>query len=91
MPKPIKNKWGTYISMEEIRSKECDSEDESQDIKKHAVRLIIFIPGKTLYAIRPWTTTHFYQVGKLLAQMTLALKVRFKGCYHTEICYIIMK
>ena len=55
--------------------KGCDNKDESQDKKKHAVRLITFIPGKTLYAIRPWTTTHFYQCGKLLAQLMVALKV----------------
>lgn len=55
--------------------KDYDIRDESQDKKKHAVRMITFIPGQTLYAIRPWTTKHFYQCGKLLAQLMAALKV----------------
>ena len=42
---------------------------------KHAVRLLTFIPGSTLYQIRPWTAKHFNQCGKLLANLTLAIKV----------------
>ena len=47
----------------------------SQDKKKLAVRLLTFIPGKTLYSVRPWTTEHFYQCGRLIAQFMVALKV----------------
>ena len=43
--------------------------------KKLAVRLLTFIPGKTLYSVRPWTTEHFYQCGRLIAQFMVALKV----------------
>ena len=46
-----------------------------QDKKKLAVRLLTFIPGKTLYNARPWTTEHFYQCGRLIAQFMVALKV----------------
>ena len=46
-----------------------------QDKKKLAVRLLTFIPGKTLYSVRPWTTEHFYQCGRLIAQFMVALKV----------------
>ena len=46
-----------------------------QDKKKLAVRLLTFIPGKTLYSVHPWTTEHFYQCGRLIAQFMVALKV----------------
>ena len=52
-----------------------------QDKKKLAVRLLTFIPGKTLYNARPWTTEHFYQCGRLIAQFMVALKVNLKFIY----------
>ena len=56
-----------------------DDEGSNQTIvktkKKLAVRLLTFIPGKTLYSVRPWTTKHFYQCGRLLAQFIEELKV----------------
>jgi len=58
-----------------LASDETKSSKKVQEKKKKlAVRLLTFIPGKTLYAVRPWTTKHFYQCGRLLAQFMVALK-----------------
>ena len=51
------------------------NQENGNDNKKLAVRLLTFIPGKTLYSIRPWTPIHFYQCGRLLAQFMEELKV----------------
>ena len=79
MPRPIKNKLGTYLAVEEISPKDenvnCNTNNATQTKKEHAVRLLTYIPGKTLYEIRPWTAKHFYQCGKHLAELTSALKV----------------
>ena len=63
-----------------------------QDKKKLAVRLLTFIPGKTLYNARPWTTDHFYQCGRLIAQFMVALKVYLMITYwHSiNICSFIL-
>ena len=70
-----------------------------QDKKKLAVRLLTFIPGKTLYSVRPWTTEHFYQCGRLIAQFMVALKVDLMinyppkqlECSFIFICNLLMK
>ena len=68
-----------------------------QDKKKLAVRLLTFIPGKTLYSVRPWTTEHFYQCGRLIAQFMVALKVVLMINYPPKqlsfifICNLLMK
>ena len=79
MPRPIKNKLGTYLTVQEISIKDetvdCNTNNATQANKKHAVRLLTFIPGKTLYEVRPWTAKHFYQCGKHLGEIASALKV----------------
>ena len=64
----------------------------SQDKKKLAVRLLTFIPGKTLYNARPWTTEHFYQCGRLIAQFMVALKVDLMiACPQNQLeCFIFI-
>ena len=52
-----------------------ENQENENKKKKLAVRLLTFIPGKTLYSIRPWTPRHFYQCGRLLAQFMEELKV----------------
>ena len=81
------------MSLQDIPTKnekkipDLDSQDAKhnatlcQDKKKLAVRLLTFIPGKTLYSVRPWTTGHFYQCGRLIAQFMVALKVDLMFIY----------
>ena len=82
MPKPIQSRFGTHMSLQEIPTKhDLDPQEAEKNAtlcqykKKLAVRLLTFIPGKTLYNARPWTTEHFYQCGRLIAQFMVALKV----------------
>ena len=79
MPRPIRNKLGTYLTVQEISVKDenvnYNTNNSTQEKKKHAVRLLTFIPGKTLYEVRPWTAKHFYQCGKHLGEIASALKV----------------
>ena len=70
------------MSLQEIPTKhDLDPQEAEKNAtlcqykKKLAVRLLTFIPGKTLYNARPWTTEHFYQCGRLIAQFMVALKV----------------
>jgi len=82
IPRPINNQFGTHMALEpqdqEISRDAEDEEGSNQENvktkKKLAVRLLTFIPGKTLYSVRPWTTKHFYQCGRLLAQFIEELK-----------------
>ena len=63
------------------------NQENGNDNKKLAVRLLTFIPGKTLYSIRPWTPRHFYQCGRLLAQFMEELKVWYKIMHKDIWCY----
>jgi len=66
VPVPIENVHGELQSLETI---EADAEIKTENI----VRLLKFIPGKTLYEIDTWTAEHFYQCGEFIARMDAAL------------------
>ena len=59
----------------DAEDEEGSNQENVKTKKKLAVRLLTFIPGKTLYSVRPWTTKHFNQCGRLLAQFIEELKV----------------
>ena len=88
------------MSLQEIPTKhDLDPQEAEKNAtlcqykKKLAVRLLTFIPGKTLYNARPWTTEHFYQCGRLIAQFMVALKVYLMITYwrsRVKICSSIL-
>ena len=93
------------MSLQEIPTKhDLDPQEAEKNAtlcqykKKLAVRLLTFIPGNTLYSVRPWTTEHFYQCGRLIAQFMVALKVDLMINYPPKqlecfifICNLLMK
>ena len=64
----------TFSKQEDDDGTSPHKEDDNQK-KKLAVRLLTYIPGKTLYSVRPWTIKHFFQCGRLLAEFIEELKV----------------
>ena len=61
-PKPLKNVFGKYYSVEELGK------------TKHLVRLLEYIPGKILYEVPPKDHL-FYQAGEFIGKLDNALKV----------------
>ena len=70
------------LEPQEQNDNDNTKQENGNQKKKLAVRLLTFIPGKTLYSVRPWTTSHFYQCGRLLAQFMEELKVRNSLCFN---------
>ena len=65
VPVPVTNLEGDLQSLELLEGGGTSS--------KNIVRLLRFIPGKTLYEVDPWTPAHFSQCGEFIAKMDLAL------------------
>ena len=66
VPEPVTNLRGELQSLESL-------ETGGDTVSKNIVRLLKFIPGKTLWEVDPWTPTHFLQCGQFIAKMDLAL------------------
>ena len=64
------------LEPQEKNENDNTKQENGNQKKKLAVRLLTFIPGNTLYSVRPWTATHFYQCGILLAKFMEELKVK---------------
>ena len=62
VPQPVPNLSGQLQSLESVGN------------TRNIVRLLRFIPGKTLYEVDTWTKEHFYQCGEFVAKMDLSLK-----------------
>ncbi|KAF5284595.1 hypothetical protein FQR65_LT02421 [Abscondita terminalis] len=60
-PKPVKNKFGTYFSVESFVS------------GHHVVRLLTYIPGTILYKTKPTPKT-FYEIGREVGNLNVVLK-----------------
>lgn len=67
VPAPVPNLTNKLRSIEDL-------ETAGGVVAGHMVRLLKFIPGKTLYQVDPWTHQHFFQCGSLAARMDNALK-----------------
>ena len=76
VPVPILNKNGFHTALEELTNDNEYNENNDVNDKKtmHIVRLLKFIPGKTLYNIEPWLPRHFYEAGVFAAKMDKALE-----------------
>lgn len=61
VPEPVINLKGELQSLETLET------------SRNIVRLMRFIPGKTLWEVEPWTPAHFCQCGQFIAEMDLAL------------------
>ena len=80
-PVPIRNKEGKYQKLEQL---DCPIPGGKSVEKNYLVRVLKFVPGKILFDVEPWTTEHFYQVGKFTAKMDLALKSFGHPAYKTR-------
>jgi len=77
VPEPVLNLANKLKSVEAL-------ETAGGLVAGHMVRLLKFIPGKTLYQVDPWTTQHFFQCGSLAAKMDQALKDFWNPAYLTR-------
>ena len=91
VPVPTLNKNGNYTALEELINDNDDqwsanNEVSNDDTKKswHIVRLLKFIPGKTLYNIEPWLPRHFYEAGIFAAKMDMSLKTFHHEAYDSR-------
>lgn len=62
VPQPVPNLSGQLQSLETVGA------------TRNIVRLLRFIPGKTLYEVDTWTKEHFFQCGEFVARMDLSLQ-----------------
>ena len=61
VPEPVNNLRGELQSLETLQGGEDGA-------SKNIVRLLRFIPGKTLWDVEPWTPAHFWQCGQFIAK-----------------------
>ena len=61
VPEPVNNLRGELQSLETLQGGEDGA-------SKNIVRLLKFIPGKTLWDVEPWTPAHFWQCGQFIAK-----------------------
>ena len=80
-PVPIKNKEGQFQKLQEL---DCPVPEGKTVVKKYLVRVLKFIPGKILFDVDPWTTEHFFQIGKFVGKLDLALKSFDHPAYKTR-------
>jgi len=74
-PRPVPNLEGELLSVVKLgaffRGK---SEDASDTEEPCVVRMLTFLPGKTLYEVSPWTAELFFQAGQFIGEMDEAWK-----------------
>ncbi|CAL4132454.1 unnamed protein product, partial [Meganyctiphanes norvegica] len=93
VPKPVKNVNGLYMSAERINGAQVDEFIENNDNERAAssrymVRLLTFVPGKTLYEV-PYTAQLFHECGEYIAKMDNVLQ-SFKHESISSRCFIWM-
>jgi len=74
-PRPIKNNRGNFqdlVNVSRFASGDRSAIDEEEEIC--IVRLLTFLPGKTLYEVSPWTAELLRQSGEYIAKMDIAWK-----------------
>ncbi len=74
VPEPVPDVSGRLLSLQRL--------DETESV--FVVRVLKFLPGKTLYEVDPWTTEHFFQCGTFVAQMDTHLKSFSHPAYETR-------
>ena len=75
-PRPVPNLRKDLLSLVKLKSFMVDSQLEEGDSEEEpcVVRILTFLPGKTLYEVSPWTPDLFYQAGQFIANMDVAWK-----------------
>ncbi|TRY69968.1 hypothetical protein TCAL_02332 [Tigriopus californicus] len=81
---PILNKRGQYNSLEELKFLSTDDDLEEKPMGRNMIRVLRFIPGKTLYEIDPWTVDNFFQCGQYVGRMDQSLKSFHHSAYDTR-------
>lgn len=91
VPEPMQNVHGQLQSIQEFPA-DADKGDwaannevvDTNNKKQHIVRLLKFVPGKTLYEIDPWLPRHFYEAGQFVAKMDSALTSFHHEAYNSR-------
>ena len=74
-PRPVPNLQSDLLSLVKLKSFVQEGEaDEDEEEEPCVVRILTFLPGKTLYEVSPWTPELFHQAGQFIANMNVALK-----------------
>ena len=68
VPTPVPTLNNELQTLETLTKDQEIGVHHDQVTTSNIVRLLRFIPGKTLYEIDPWTAEHFYQVRVLIGQ-----------------------
>jgi len=79
-PRPIRNNQGGFQALADINQftsihQLLDAKEESVVEEEYCiVRLLTFLPGKTLAQVTPWTAEMLNQAGQFVAKIDVALK-----------------
>ena len=65
--RPVKNKEGNLLKLVKMSTDMKDSKQD--DDEPCVVRLLTFLPGKTLYELSSWTSKLFHEAGQFVAKM----------------------